>query len=680
MTTLQSLLPLALVWVACRPSASAVPLEAGTTPSAEAAPATSASAAPDIVAHASAMADAGDSVTVATNVDGAALRAKNKGRLAKDRSPVTVLQAAPGPGAALELGRRICESVVPIRPPETPVLLKPNLGGFDWFKDPAKSGGDDGIRGRITDPEFVRGVIRCLRARGHQHITVAEGWGATHKDWERLIRVSGYEAMTREEHVPLVAMDDDGVFDALGDQPGKPLGIRGMEATHVPTLLMPKLLAEHLAHGLFLSLPKIKAHRFGVLSMAVKGMQGTVMLSDASPAFRQKWRMHRELNPYLDARKKGGPDDRAAYVAALEAFAERMSDVLEIEAPDAVLADGAPAMGGDGFQKLWPMPVPIAIGGTNPVLVDRVGAQWLGVWNSPDLARALLGHRTSPLLETAAKRFAVDIAAPELSGDGASLLDQARPVHLVGMAPFAIHSDDAPPADLGAPALTPRGDAGTTEEAMHADVERKAVHAASLGTDAITLDGRGDDPAWKRATPVEWDTDYAGRETGLVTRARFLHSPKALYVLFEVRKTMLNTDRTRPTDVPRPKLYEEDCVEVFLTPDPSRRRHYYEVELGPFGHFFEVEVDLDAHKSNTAWSSRASIAATQDAAARTAFIEAKLTAPELTRGLTPGAVLPLGLFRMEGASPRSYLAWSPPRTPKPNFHVPEAFGTLVLDP
>jgi hypothetical protein len=35
---------------------------------------------------------------------------------------------------------------------------------------------------------------------------------------------------------------------------------------------------------------------------------------------------------------------------------------------------------------------------------------------------------------------------------------------------------------------------------------------------------------------------------------------------------------------------------------------------------------------------------------------------------------------MEGTSPREYLAWSPPRTPKPNFHVPEAFGTLVLDP
>jgi uncharacterized protein (DUF362 family) len=668
---------LVVLSVACRPSVGSIGSDGV---DASPLPAPSVSAAPDMVAHASTVADAGDSVIVASSVDGAALRARNRDRIRGDRSPVTVLQAAPGADAAFELGRRLCEAVVPKRPPETPVLLKPNIGGFDWFKDPAKNGGDDGVRGRTTDPAFVRGVIRCLRARGHQRITIAEGWGATHKDWERLVRVSGYEAMAKEEHVPLVALDDDGVFDVEGDQPGKPLGIRGLEATHVPTLLMPKLLAEHLAHGLFLSLPKIKAHRFAVYSMAVKGMQGTVMLSDASPAFRQKWRMHKELNPYLDARKKGASEDRAAYVAAIETFAERMTDVLEIEAPDAVLAEGAPAMGGDGFQKLWPMPVPIAIGGTNPILVDRVGAQWLGLWNNADLGRALQGHTTSPLLETAAKRFGVDISSPALLGDGARLLDQTRPVHFVGMAPFAIHSDETPAADLGALTLTPRADGGTSADAMPSDTELPIVHAAPLGSDSIKLDGRGDDPAWKRAAPTEWETDYSSKNTGIVTHARFLYAPDALYALFEVEGTGLHTDRTRPTDVARPKLYEEDCVELFLTPDPSRRHHYYEVELGPFGHHFEVEIDLDTKKSNTAWSSGATIATTQDARDRKAIIEAKLTAPEITRAMRAGATLPLGLFRMEGLGPRSYLAWSPPRTAKPNFHVPQAFGTLALDP
>jgi len=76
----------------------------------------------------------------------------------------------------------------------------------------------------------------------------------------------------------------------------------------------------------------VKAHRFGVFSMAIKGMQGTVMLSDKSPYFRQKSRMHRELNPWLAAQKQG-TETREAYVSALETFAERIADVLEWKRP-----------------------------------------------------------------------------------------------------------------------------------------------------------------------------------------------------------------------------------------------------------------------------------------------------------------------------------------------------------
>jgi hypothetical protein len=48
--------------------------------------------------------------------------------------------------------------------------------------------------------------------------------------------------------------------------------------------------------------------------------------------------------------------------------------------------------------------------------------------------------------------------------------------------------------------------------------------------------------------------------------------------------------------------------------------------------------------------------------------------------LVAGAALPIGLYRMEGQDQRHYLAAFPTRTPRPNFHVPAAFGTLILDP
>ena len=60
-------------------------------------------------------------------------------------------------------------------------------------------------------------------------------------------------------------------------------------------------------------------------------------------------------------------------------------------------------------------------------------------------------------------------------------------------------------------------------------------------------------------------------------------------------------------------------------------------------------------------------------------MSAKLTSSEILAALRSGARLPLGLFRMEGKAPRKYLAWSPTRTRKPSFHVPDAFGVLVLE-
>ena len=368
---------LLVVCLSCREE----PRKVAPVPSASVSAPPSASVSSDVTTHASTTSALDAAAPVASGVlDGDALRQKHLARVAADTSSVTILTGS----SARELGRRICEAKVPHVPADTPILLKPNIGGFEWFKDPKKSDGDDGVRGRTTDPEFVRGVVECLKARGQTHVTIAEGWGARHEDWLKLIQVSGYGAMARDEGVPLVAMDDDGVFDKEGDTPGAMLRVSGMEKTHVPTLLSPKILADTLQHGIFISLPKIKAHRFAVFSLAIKGTQGTVALSDASPAFRQKWRMHKELMPYLEARTKNVPEDRDAYVKSLEVFAERIADVLAINTPDVVLAEGAPAMQGDGFSKLDPMQARVAIGGTNVIQVDRVGAEFMGAFGRAD--------------------------------------------------------------------------------------------------------------------------------------------------------------------------------------------------------------------------------------------------------------------------------------------------------
>jgi hypothetical protein len=443
---------------------------------------------------------------------------------------------------------------------------------------------------------------------------------------------------------------------------------------------MPKILAEHLDHGMFISVPRVKAHRYSVISVAIKGMQGTVMLSDSAPAYKQKWRMHKELKEYLE-KKKAGDEDRALYLSTLRVFAERMVDVLEISTPDVILADGAPGMGGDGFQLLKPTAEMVAIGGTNPVRVDKVAAEFMGVWNSAALSRELGGHRTSPLIDAAAKRFKLDLKATVVAGDGADLLTSTRPVHYKAMAPFRLDWEPGQaPLAGGAPKGTAAPEAAPAVDAPKGPAKPEA-HAAALGAgETVLIDGRASDAAWGKASAAQWDSDYAGDQTGIPTKARFLWSKDGLYALFELESAGFNTDQSKPVGEERKGLYNEDCVELFLTPDPSAPKRYYEVEIGPFGHFFDLSVDREAGSNDTGWSSGAKIATSRNKAARTAVIEALLTAPAIKEALKAGARLPMNLYRMEGKDPRRYLAWSPPRTKKPNFHVPEAFGALVLDP
>lgn len=614
----------------------------------------------DVVSGASAPWAGDQKLVVGGQVDGATLRKTTRARILADTSPVHVLRGT----SALSLGQEACERAVPKIDASKKVLIKPNLGGFDWFKDPKKSGGDDGVRGRITDPEFVRGIIRCLKTRGHKAITVAEGWGATHADWKRLIQVSGYEKMTSEEGVRLVAMDDDGVFDVEGDTPGAPLKLTGMEKTRVPTLLIPKILAEHLANGLFISAPKIKNHRFAVASIATKGAQGTIMYSDAAPAFRQKWRTHKELGKILPLLKSDPEEGNKQYLEAIDLFAERIADVLEVEAPHVVLADGSPMMRGDGFQKLIPSEEMIAVAGTNFLRVDRVALELLGVWDNADLGAKLGGRRTSPLVPVAAKRFGVNITHVDVVGSGASLLAAPRPYDYFSMSGFDIHGSAKGGAPVPDVPIAPSGKPRAT-----------AIHLKAGET--ITVDGI-EDAIWKLAKPVSFDTDYAGHATPTKTEVRFAWSSSGLYALWNLESAGLNVDRSRDIHVEREKLYEEDCTELFLTPDPQRRTRYFEVEVGPLGHFFDLDVDRAKKSSDTGWSSKPKIASTVHGSS--VVLEYLLGAPEIVRVLQPSVVLPLALYRMEGKAPRQYLAFSPPRTKSPNFHVPEAFGELELLP
>jgi hypothetical protein len=151
-------------------------------------------------------------------------------------------------------------------------------------------------------------------------------------------------------------------------------------------------------------------------------------------------------------------------------------------------------------------------------------------------------------------------------------------------------------------------------------------------------------------------------------------------MLWEIDNAGFNVDTSRPVDVERENLFQEDCVELFLAPNPAERRQYFEIELGPMGHFFDLKIDKIKNTSDESWSSHAEIKTHVDRQARKGIIEVALRSPDILAALKPNVRLPLNMFRMEGTNPRLFLAWSPTKTPHPNFHVPNAFGTILLAP
>lgn len=196
----------------------------------------------------------------------------------------------------------------------------------------------------------------------------------------------------------------------------------------------------------------------------------------------------------------------------------------------------------------------------------------------------------------------------------------------------------------------------------------------------LSVDGEIDS-VWATATPLVFNTNWRGEVTPSRTQVRALWSQDALYLLWELDSAGLhNTDHVFSRDQERNKLYDEDCVELFIAPDPAAPYQYAEIEVGPYGHYMDLWVDRRMKSHDSSWSSNLSVATKQQVSDKRVVIEMAIRASDITRALVAGAQLPIGLYRLEGAKPRQYLAAFPTHTKSPNFHVPEAFGSLVLNP
>jgi len=205
----------------------------------------------------------------------------------------------------------------------------------------------------------------------------------------------------------------------------------------------------------------------------------------------------------------------------------------------------------------------------------------------------------------------------------------------------------------------------------------------------ITIDGRLDEPSWRKAEAMSLRLTDTGEAPKLTTEVRALWDETYLYVGFHCTDTDIWATMTEH-DQP---LWDEEVVEVFLDPGHVATA-YFELVVNPLNvltdtfvlnrgarklHFqpmrewecagvrHAVVVDGQPNERDTvdrSWTVEFAVPFDQ-----------LITAPNIPP--KNGDAWRANFYRIEqGRDATEYTAWSP--TGEINYHHPECFGTLVF--
>ena len=181
---------------------------------------------------------------------------------------------------------------------------------------------------------------------------------------------------------------------------------------------------------------------------------------------------------------------------------------------------------------------------------------------------------------------------------------------------------------------------------------------------------------WQKALALRFDHDWKGENSDPLraTEVRLLWTPETLFLRFHCNYKNITVFPHARADGWRYELWDRDVAETFLQPDSSDPFVYREFEVSPNGYWIDLAV---SHGKIEELHSGLHRRVALDEKAKTWMAEVAIPMKYLTTQFNPKASWGANFFRIEGETEgRFYAAWSPTYSPKPNFHVPSAFGTL----
>jgi hypothetical protein len=158
-------------------------------------------------------------------------------------------------------------------------------------------------------------------------------------------------------------------------------------------------------------------------------------------------------------------------------------------------------------------------------------------------------------------------------------------------------------------------------------------------------------------------------------------SDEALHVRFvgEQHEPLVVAD-SPITDRKTLGLWDRDVCEIFVAPDPAHPERYFEFEAAPTGEWVDLGLVVTSTGRETDWDFNSGMEAAARIEPKSVKIGIRIPWSDAIPKPAKGDVWRVNVFRCVGPeAPERYLAWRPTHAPEPNYHVPEAFGTLRFD-
>jgi hypothetical protein len=209
----------------------------------------------------------------------------------------------------------------------------------------------------------------------------------------------------------------------------------------------------------------------------------------------------------------------------------------------------------------------------------------------------------------------------------------------------------------------------------------------------ITLDAGWDKPVWKGVQPIQLTYHMGERPEHFPrTQAKLLYDDKAVYVIFRVEDRYVRAVAQKHHD----PVCRDSCVEFFFTPGTDTAKGYFNVEMNCGGTMlFDFQV---VPRKNPIPIAEADLERVEVAHLLPKIVEPEVEEPtawvveyripvEILEKYDPGVSKPApgvtwraNLYKCgDKTSHPHWLTWSYVGRPKPDFHVPEYFGTLKFE-